>query len=1191
MPAERGFLAASGRTNRFHVERTGLLAEIDIELARTGIVTVCGPWGYGRTSLVGDYARIAHARMPSRPVVRVDFSTYEAQAFLAGNRAPLMRALERRNATPADGSGDGTDAAARRGRRRGRQGADREPRRLPARYANDVTRLVYECIAAEAPAWCARFERCPVGGDAPFGALPLVVVDDLPFLDEATLGELADALTAWSRAGARLLVVCSPVSRIPHALLPDAFEVTASMLTVSHGELALWSHDLRFPDGIDVEAATAGVPMLVDACRSVRDGDPAFDEGFLRAADRVLEHCLGELMCEQAERGRWAMAMLGSGTLADLAAVGVRMREDELAILAETYPLFGIDMLAGTFSCIPVPLGRGAGSCVRAVSGDEGLAMNCIERLLRGGRVKRAGELAALLSEAGRLRLFGRNPDAFADAAVSGSIERSMRAVALGDPVDGALQPGLARLSRLHAHAHDIPARLLPDGVLKATAGTSEGALRAVRAVLGFWSDYTGFGAPAAGEAAEGAGTDGADDEAAGVSVGVEGVVRAMALAGLKGDAAAYRAQLEALCDAVPVAQGGLAAAVYLCHAAVCGFLCDQVETVLSLVEPLAGASVDPDAAPGSVATASNALLVGVYATARLLVERPSALRIAGEALACVRRARTFFEERRIEPAAAFMLFLEAVCLIAGGNERQAAAALGSCRSRWGARGTVAGQLACSLALCVCDLADDAVSQASVRAQTAESLAQRMGLRRAVWLARMLGSVAAVRNGNVPDMDRRLLEATLRRSALHPDVSIPLEVEAAILYAARGDAPAARDILQGVGIFGRPQASRLLVTAVRALGRSRSCVLDLLPRRLRLEYEGMRPSSALRRYLGSDEAPADKPGLLALPRMERGMSIDVLGGLRVAINGHVVGDAEWGRRKVRLVLLVLAVFAESPVPRDSMVEALWEGSSVNALTRNNLNTVLSSLRASLGQKGGGPGYLVTTGGTIGFNLELVDVDVLRFERLARTLLARPVGNLETVDACSRLEQIFQTGFGTEFAGLPRFVRRRAAELEDLFVQCMLRGSAAALEEGDAQIAAWFARKAARVRPQSGDVHAAMAGALEELTLREGGVASGKDLADALSGELVALQAEGGGASPSPVGAKAPLAAAASPFASGEAAAEGVRRKRGRPCKSSAAEADAAAGRNPPGPGLADAEPAPQAEAVEAGSALPDAPQR
>lgn len=201
MAGGRGGLGETG-ASRLHVVRTMLMGEIDAELGRSGIVQISGPWGYGRTTLARDYARAAHMRTPSRPVARIDFDTYEAQAFLTGNYGPFLRSLRRRVSRGATegphGDAAQTPAMPPPGRRACRPRSARVGLRpLPDRYASNATHLLYECMSSAAPAWRAAFESegLSVSDDAMRRA-PLVVVDNLPRMDEGDQGSFADALMA-----------------------------------------------------------------------------------------------------------------------------------------------------------------------------------------------------------------------------------------------------------------------------------------------------------------------------------------------------------------------------------------------------------------------------------------------------------------------------------------------------------------------------------------------------------------------------------------------------------------------------------------------------------------------------------------------------------------------------------------------------------------------------------------------------------------------------------------------------------------------------------------------------------------------------------------------------------------------------------------------------------------------------------
>ena len=1085
MAAGSKAVLACGLRGGLHVERTALLGEIDVELARAGVVVLRGPWGYGRTTLLGDYARAARARSPRLPVVRVDFADFEAQAFLNGERGLLEQRLARearartsRGAGRESGDGvagrdcDGADGEPRatspRGRSRSGAGFNRP---LPACFNRPATRLVYESMAAVSPAWCSRVERGVPVEEIPADACPLVTVDNLPRMDDEDVGVFADALVAWASCGARFLIACSPCACIPRTLLPDAHFIGAAALAVGESELPFWVRELRIPDGVRLETA-AGVPLLVDACRTLGPGDPARSASFARAAGRVVERCLGEPMCASAERARWAMVLLGHGSLTDLAEVGAALRDDELAILAEAYPLFGIDFFTGTFRCVPVPCDRSSAVAASVVTGDEVLAGCCVDLLVRRGRPGRAAQICTLMSSSARLRSVARHPDELYATGNGGLAGGVVRLVGAGEDVPPSLRRGLARFVRLDALMRGVPARSVPEFAVCLTVGSAQGAVRAVQAVLEFWRGLGMLGVPA--------GEPDVREGAAPELRAVETAVQGLGEAGMRGDAEGWETALRRLDASGALAEGAwLVGAVLAAHAVVCGMLCGRAEAALAWVSPLAAGMRDVEADEGTVCGIPDALLGAVQALARLLVERPSATRVAAEAMGRMRAGREFCEAHGAEVVAVALRLLEAVGMLFAGEEEDVRLVVAPCQARWGGDGLVVGQYAVALALCVSSLARDEIGQAAVQAQAAEVLAQRMGAFRGVWLAHLFGSIAAVRHGAGPDVDTRLLEATLRRTAYHPGVSASLNLEIGLLYAARGDADEARDVFQGIGVFGRTGVIRLAVVCLRVLGRSRANVLGQLPGSLRAEYEGMRPFSRSRRLLDASGTHSLAPGAV--------LSVNALGEFKVMVGGHVVGDHEWGRRKSRKILMMLALFPERPVARDELIDLLWGGERT-ATVRNNLNTLLSNLRASLGQKGDGPVYIAAPGKSVGLNLEHVDVDVLRFEHLARTVLTRyQVSDSEDVlEACGRIERLFKTGFAPEFSELSERARKRVEGLTSLFVDCMVLASGVAATDGDYRVALWFARAAQRCGAARDDVREALEEAHIGLALGEVG---------------------------------------------------------------------------------------------------------
>ncbi len=1041
---------------------------------RSNMVILCGPWGYGRSELLRDYARIAHIRIPSRPIVTIDFDVFEIQAYLAGNDAPLSRLLNRKTRRRKYAAGN-DDASDREGT--APQGSDDnviKTHRVPGRRTNAVTHILKAYMAAYAAEWWGRYAKDQISQNVDFNAFPLVTIDNLPRLDHKTQLEAAELFKAWAAHGARILIATTPMCCIPRNVLPEAYVVTSTMLSISKDELPLWTEELHCPKGSDIYTVTQGIPLLVNALRAVHPNTlPNFDAAYLRASGRVVEHCLDELIETPLERACCAMTMLGHGTLSDLSDVGISLHDTELAILTRTYPLFGIDILKGTFSSIPISCDADSNALVLAVGIDRSLAERCICCLIRQQRLMRTGEITALLPKAVRMRLLAHYPDEFANAANGGIIIRAVKSFCIGKDIDPSLTEGLASLAYIHALAHDESQRNLPAEVQRLITALPENIVSVLHSVFDFWRDQTPY--REAAEPTGGAGSDKTSDSHAS-----DDVIFAVGSAALKGDAKAYLQYMHRLEASIARCSGSLAKALYIAHAAVCGILCDQVEYVIAWLEPYCRTAQDPDAAPDSIVSVAQALLQSVYAVACFLVERPSASRITGETLDTLKRSRRFFEERAIRPGVAFIQFLEAVCLILSGNERRAEPLLQACQARWGSQGILLGQCVTEMGLALVELSHDSVIQASVHAKTAVSLAKRMRFSIADELAHLILSITLVRNGDVAETNRQLLEMTLHRSALYPHSSPLIDLNVAVLSAATEDITTTQEILHDPQWFGHPGYCRLLVSILRALGRERNKIIDTVPHRIRSEYESIRPSSAYRRYVGIEEASSDYDrGLISITSADKNLSLHILGGLRVEINGHAISDREWRRHLSRIVLSILALFPENPIPRDTIIEALWDSKTQTVQKRNNLNTVLSSLRASLRQKEGGPYYVISSGDTLYLNLELIDSDVLRFENMAHMVIshARLSDHFDLLDMCSTVERIFGTGLGDEFNDLSRTIDQRREELTDLFINCMLTGSHVACEHADYQLAIWFARAAMRPDPGSHEANVALDEAL------------------------------------------------------------------------------------------------------------------
>ena len=188
-----------------HVERVELLSAIETELGRSGIVVVGAPYGYGKSTLLRDYARVLHAHAPSRPIVRVDL---------------------------------GLPAIRERIEREGRPGADRSASGPNGErtYRSTVAQIAWERACDEAPEWVRAVQTASVVtlGEAD---MPFMAIDDLPAMEEGELELFADAVRLWVRSGLQVVVASVPSASPAASQFSDVLHITSSMMSVSPDEI------------------------------------------------------------------------------------------------------------------------------------------------------------------------------------------------------------------------------------------------------------------------------------------------------------------------------------------------------------------------------------------------------------------------------------------------------------------------------------------------------------------------------------------------------------------------------------------------------------------------------------------------------------------------------------------------------------------------------------------------------------------------------------------------------------------------------------------------------------------------------------------------------------------------------------------------------------------------------------------
>ncbi len=227
------------------------------------------------------------------------------------------------------------------------------------------------------------------------------------------------------------------------------------------------------------------------------------------------------------------------------------------------------------------------------------------------------------------------------------------------------------------------------------------------------------------------------------------------------------------------------------------------------------------------------------------------------------------------------------------------------------------------------------------------------------------------------------------------------------------------------------------------------------------------------------------------------MEIDLLGRFGVRRNGVAIDDAEFGGRRVRQLVRILASQRGHVITRDALIEALW-GDQPPADPQTNLNVVVSRARRALGE----PGLIETAEG--GYLLRSgpgVVVDVEKFEAsvdLARSALVRDETSEAGAAARAALalwDEPFAEDAYTDWA---RSLRDR---LERLHQDALEVAATAALIAGRAREAVAFAAEAVARQPLRESAHLLLIRALVEDGDQAAAVAAYLDLRRMLADEL------------------------------------------------------------------------------------------
>lgn len=222
----------------------------------------------------------------------------------------------------------------------------------------------------------------------------LVVIDDLPYLDELRAKTLSDGIDALLYARVEVVVTTLPSHDVLRFLQPDRLLFRAGDLLVDRAESDAL-HPARTP-----EANSLRVHTWRRACERLLGRAPAvfFADG---AADEAVQRCLTGFFSEKLPietlRCVFSMLLVRRGSFEDLDALGVGMRGECESMLCDDYAFLGIDATQRCFETPDVSL-KTLRTCIEQAHAAQGLlgkeggfAGRALSLLMAEGHVERAG--------------------------------------------------------------------------------------------------------------------------------------------------------------------------------------------------------------------------------------------------------------------------------------------------------------------------------------------------------------------------------------------------------------------------------------------------------------------------------------------------------------------------------------------------------------------------------------------------------------------------------------------------------------------------------------------------------------------------------------------------------------------------------------------------------------------------------
>lgn len=831
----------------------------------------------------------------------------------------------------------------------------------------------------------------------------LIAIDNVPNLSQSETEELIDRIRSLRAMGVGVFMSCRPSNRQLIHGLGDSIKVNAQMLKVHAYEYSAWASAFSISTSLDFYQLTQGVPELVSAMQSglYGQGDVA------QMLENEIVNIYGAALVDLASLENNAlfsvaclMVLMGEGNISELEACGVRLSAIDQSYLVRDYPIFGVDPADRSFTCLGTE--DNARLRLRKLVAEirPELVVRAARILIKAGRCDTAMDLAdAFLDRSAVLELAGQYG---VDLALTGHGGDICRAALGKNEADGqASEPTPDEALGIYLAAVSVSNTKLARYMASIIERAGEQAICELDPVS--WKVAHAFTAACYGDSGLGLPASHA---------ALESEVSCAALDMLS-------AHVEIKHELTERAKGGEILAglktdkAYDCELDIAGTF---VRADRMLTELFDGSYAGADERDDEMALTLEALEArGIRALAIWVRMVLSARRLlAGMPVTdeqAFNELDRFAVRVRDNQVQLFGLILEGWQSLAEGRPVNA-------KFR---------------AVQVLRLAEESIGYIRENA---------LLLERAAYL-RNTSMVSVREEAELLDLSRTQVGgAEAWMVALH------------LASAGRDSDLAAWMSMNRPGILD-PSYRLFARLAMHCLGEPAARIRKKLPVRelsrysLRDDFEG----EGEHLFQAGDAEGVDVIGHI---------EIRMFGAFRAERDGFPITDKMWRRKKAATLAERLALGMDALVDRETLAMELWPHAEFNS-ARNNLYSTISRLRSALGPTPDGKSCVLIQNECIGLNGDYVKTDVRLFDQISREVLGNRTGarGPHLIELCLKIEQLYAGPLYVPNGCNPTYFLRMRRIMESKYIDCMIRGANAALEENDLQSAVWLVESGLR----------------------------------------------------------------------------------------------------------------------------------